>query len=122
MNAKHLVFSIALAAGLAVPAQAALDRIEETLELDRTQIELPGFATDQIVVQTCADCERLILQVSEATVYRLGMRGAEVDLQTFREAALKGQAEDTLIYVTYATSGQSVKRIVLGTPPTAAAQ
>jgi len=122
MNAKHLIFSFALAACLAAPAQGALDRIEETLELDRTQIELPGFATDQVVVRTCEDCERLILQVSEGTEYRLGLRGEKVDLQTFREAALKGQAEDTLIYVTFATNGQSVRRIALGTPPFAAAQ
>lgn len=122
MNAKHLVFSFALAACLTAPAQAALDRIEETLELDRTQVELPDFATDQIVVRTCADCERLILQVSERTEYRLGVRGEQVDLQTFREAALKGQAEDTLLYVTYATNGQGVKRIVLSTPPSAAGQ
>jgi len=122
MNAKHLVFSFALAVCLAAPAHGALDRIEETLELDRTQLELPDFATDQIVVRTCEDCEPLTLQVSERTEYRLGLRGEKVDLRTFREAALKGQAEDTLIYVTFATDGQSVRRIALGTPPSAASQ
>jgi len=122
MNTKSFLCLLGLSLLIAAPAQAALDRIEETLELDRSQVELPSYAADRIVVRSCADCETQIFQASASTVYQLGFNGEQVDLQTFRAAAFQGPATDTLILVSYSTENQQVTRIVLGTPPSAAAE
>ena len=122
MNIKRFFCLLGLSALIAAPAQGALDRIEETLELDRSQVELPSFAGGSVVVRPCADCETQIFQASASTVYQLGYRGEQVDLQTFRAAAFQGQAKDTMILVSYSTEDQQVTRIVLSTPPSAAAE
>ncbi len=122
MNTKRFFCLLGLSLLIAAPVQAALDRIEETLELDRSQLELPGYAGGPVVVKPCADCDTQTFQASANTIYQLGFNGEQVDLQTFRAAAFQGQATETLILVSYSTEDQQVTRIVLGTPPSAAAE
>ncbi|MGB5209092.1 MAG: hypothetical protein WBO47_11280 [Gammaproteobacteria bacterium] len=122
MNIKHVFCLLGLSAMIIAPAQAALDRIEETLELDRSQVDLPSYAGDSVVVRPCADCETQIFQASANTVYQLGYQGELVDLAAFRTAAFQRQAEDTLILISYSTEDQQVTRIMLSTPPVAASE
>ena len=119
MNAKLLFSSLYLAVLIAAPAQGALDPIEETLELESAQVDLPSYATDRVVVRSCAACKILTFQASENTVYQLGYRGEQVDLSAFREAVLKAQARDAQINLTYALDDKYVTRITLNTPSSA---
>ena len=122
MNIYRIICLLGLGTILASPAHGALDRIEDTLEVDRTQVDLPSYTTDRVVVRPCEGCDVRILQVNENTVYRLAVKGESVDLQTFREAAFKRPARDTLMYITYALDGETIKHIVLGAPPPASAE
>lgn len=122
MNTYRIVCLLALGTILSAPAHGALERIEDTLEVDRSQVELPSYTEDRVVVRACEQCDVKILKVNANTVYRLAVNGEPVDLQTFREAAFKRSARDTLMYITYALDGETIRHIVLGSPPPASAR
>ena len=96
-------------------AQATLDRIEESYELDLTQVMLPAHAADQVTLKACADCYTVQLSVNARTSYHVGMRSTAITLQTLIAAAdAVSNREDTPIYVMYQPESLVVTRIILG--------
>ena len=96
-------------------AQATLDRIEESYELDLTQVSLPAHQADAVTLKACEDCYTVQLSVNARTSYHVGMRSAGVTLQTLIAAAdAVSNREDTPIYVMYQPESLVVTRIILG--------
>ncbi len=93
-------------------ASAALDRIEEALELDAGQLRLPTYATDRITIKPCDTCESQGFQITGNTTYRLGGRTMELD--TFvQEMSLSRNKKGQLVTVFYLPETHEVTRIVV---------
>jgi hypothetical protein len=94
---------------------AALDRVEEVLELEYSDVQLPAHEVDRVVVSQCVDCPSLVLNVTGETVYRIGGFDApKVSLVEFNAAIRKARVKrELLIYVGYAPDTNKVTRIVL---------
>ncbi len=56
IDMKIIITLAVLTLAFASLAQATLDRIEESYELDLTQVRLPAHAADQVTLKACADC------------------------------------------------------------------
>jgi hypothetical protein len=112
-NLRLTILAIALAFSGGV--FAALDRVEEVLELEVSDVQLPSHEVDKVVVSQCVECTSLTLHVSRETVYRIGGFDApKVSLVEFNAAIRKARVKrELLIYVGYAPDTNKVTRIVL---------
>jgi len=114
MTNLRLIF-IALTLILSGSAFGALDRVEEILELELSDVRLPAHEVDRVVISQCEECGSLALNVSAATEYRIGGFEAEkVSLQELRAAIRKTRRKsELLVYVGYAPGTNVVTRIVV---------
>ena len=116
MDRKIIIALAALTLAFASLAQATLDRIEESYELDLTQVSLPAHEADAITLKACEDCFTVQLSVDDGTSYHVGMRSPAVTLQTLTAAAdAVSDRESTPVYVMYRPESLVVTRIILGT-------
>jgi len=96
-------------AGLASPALATLQTIEQAYELTRDQVQLPSDA-----VRPCRKCSMVVLKVTPDTRWFTAPGSHAVPRQellaAFRQASLEPA---TLIYVYYEPQTKQVKRVVL---------
>jgi hypothetical protein len=96
-------------------SMAALEYIEETLEVSLGDINVPDSANSQVRVRPCDQCELLVLRVSPKTVYRLdGFKSRTVPLAELH-AAIKSMPNRSaqLIYVAYAIDTKIINSIVI---------
>lgn len=96
-------------------SMAALEYIEETLEVSLGDINVPVSANSQVRVRTCDQCELIVLRVSPKTAYRLdGFQSRVVSLAELR-AAIKAitNRRSQLIYVVYAPDTKIINSIVI---------
>ena len=96
-------------------SMAALEYIEETLEVSLGDINVPVSANSQVRVRTCDQCELIILRVSSKTAYRLdGFQSRVVSLAELRAAikAIKNRRSQ-LIYVVYVPDTKIINAIVI---------
>ena len=94
---------------------AALDKVEDVLELELSDVRLPAHEVDQVTVHQCDECSALILHATSDTVYRIGGFDApKVSLQDFKAAIRKTRRKsEVLVYVGYAPDTKNVTRIVV---------
>jgi hypothetical protein len=112
-----LVFTLVLSGSVF----AALDKVEEVLELELSSIQLPAHEVDKVVITQCADanCSSQTFEATSDTVYRIGGFDApKVGLQEFRAAvrqALRNSRSNRglLVYLGYAPDTNKVTRIVV---------
>ena len=115
MDRQIIITLTLLTLALTGLAQASMKRIEESYELDLTQVMLPAHTADQLTLKACEDCFTVQLSVDAGTSYHVGMRSAGVTLQTLIAAAdAVSNREDTPIYVMYQPESLVVTRIILG--------
>lgn len=111
MKTLMTVFALVLSGA----ATAALDLQVEVVELSAAEFRVPGNEAARIRLDGCSSCARDAVQVSKATIYRVGgSDGDPVTLQQFRAAA-KGAAgnELALVYLSYDAATGRVTEIVL---------
>lgn len=108
------IVAIAALSGVALPARATLQTIEQAYELTRDQVQLPTDATGPLRVRPCRKCATVVLQVTANTRWFTAPGTAAVPmaklLDAFRQAALQPA---TLIYVYYEPQTKRVNRVVL---------
>ncbi|RMF96493.1 MAG: hypothetical protein D6727_08135 [Gammaproteobacteria bacterium] len=109
---RIFVLSTALLCLLPGLAGAALDALEEALELPLDQVQLPYSEVGDFTVRPCADCEPLRLAVDHETRYFVADNPEPVSLAELRAAA--GELDDGLIFIFHEPGGETVTRIVLG--------
>mgnify|MGYP001043401552 CR=1 FL=1 len=118
MNNLRPMAGIALAflgiVGLASPALATLQTIEQAYELTRDQVQLPSDAASPLRVRPCRKCSMVVLKVTSDTRWFTAPGSRAVPRQellaAFRQASLEPA---TLIYVYYEPQTKQVKRVVL---------
>ncbi len=116
MDRKIIITLAVLTLAFTGLAQATLDRIEESYELDLTQVILPAHAADRVTLKECADCFTVQLPVNARTRYHLGTRSAGVTLlELTATAAGVRDRENTPVYVMYEPESLVVTRIILDT-------
>jgi len=114
MDRQIIITLAVLTLAFASLAQATLDRIEESYELDLTQVSLPAHEADAITLKACADCYTVQLSVNAQTSYHVGMRSAGVTLRELTDAvAAVRDRENTPVYVMYQPESLVVTRIIL---------
>ena len=114
MDRKIIITLAVLTLAFTGLAQAKLDRIEESYELDLTQVSLPAHAADQVTLKACEDCFTVQLTVDARTSYHVGMKTAGVTLLELTDAAAKvSDRENALVYVMYRPESLVVTRIIL---------
>ncbi len=113
MRKHHVIVLITALLALApLGGWAALDAMEEAMELSVDQVQLPFSEVGSFTVRPCADCDPLRLSVDGNTRYYLGSDPQPVSLAELREAA--GDLDDGLIFIFHAPGDDTVTRIVLG--------
>ena len=116
-QSKAMLTSVLATALLAFPVvvHAALETIEEVVELELASVLLPGHEADRMRIRRCDECEELVVQVSRDTVYRLGgPRGKVVTLPEFVKAVRNSnEPADLILIVAYAPDSSRVTRMTL---------
>lgn len=96
-------------------ANAALQLIEQTYEIDSTQIERWPLADDgTLILKPCDACESVILNVDPNTRYLTNFRGNAISLEELLQlkTLIRGR-EGTNAYVFYSVEDNLVTRLVL---------
>ncbi len=114
MDRKIIITLAVLTLAFTGLAQATLDRIEESYELDLTQVSLPAHSADRVTLKQCEDCFTVQLSVNARTSYHVGIRSAGVTLlELTATAAGVRDRENTPVYVMYEPESLVVTRIIL---------
>lgn len=94
---------------------AALTPVVNVVELEATQFKTPAHEADVLELQPCSSCAVEVVQVSGATVYRLGgFNSKAVKLAELQRALRQpGSDSDRLIYVAYDVGTLKVNEIVI---------
>jgi hypothetical protein len=112
-----LLASFLATALLAFPviAPAALETLEEVVELELDSVLLPGHEADRMKIRRCEECEELVVQVTRDTVYRLGgPRGEVVTLSEFMKAARNStDPAELILLVAYVPDTGRVTRMII---------
>lgn len=118
---NFLVSLIAMAAmviTLANSAGAALEIIEEALEVTPRQIEWPTYDQGRLVVRPCSDCDAVTLTVNDQTGYYLGFSNPGLSRQELiQKANNRAHSKTTLVYLFYRPENRQVTRVVLDLGP-----
>ncbi len=116
MDRKIIIMLAVLTLAFASLAQAKLDPVEKSFELQLTQISWPAHATGKVTVKPCAGCDTVKLQVNAQTSYHIGFNSVGVTLQDLINAAdaVHGQP-NTGVGVLYKPESLVVTRIILVT-------
>jgi hypothetical protein len=116
LKLSFLLLLIALT--LVSTARAALEIIEDAIEVAPRQIEWPTYDQGRLVVRPCPGCAVVALTVNEQTDYYLGFSNSELSRQELiSKANNSGNSENTLVYVFYRAENQQVTRVVLDLGP-----
>ena len=93
MDRKIIMMLAVLTLAFASLAQAKLERLEKSFELQLTQISWPAHATGKVTIKPCAACDTVKLRVDARTSYHIGVRTPAVTLQELIDAAdaVRGQ-------------------------------
>lgn len=115
---KRSRFLIVLLGLLAAPAMAALQALEQAVELRLDQVTLPGGPGSQMPVRRCADCPTMMLQVTAATTYYVSPSRTAVSLQELKDAAAGSTPrQKTFLNVFFDPETRRVTRLVLDRAP-----
>ena len=119
LNLSLLIIALAaMALTLISTAQAALEIIEDAIEVTPKQIEWPTYDQGRLVVRPCPGCAVVALTVNEQTDYYLGFSNSELSRQELISKANNSRnSENTLVYVFYRTEDKQVTRVVLDLGP-----
>jgi hypothetical protein len=96
-------------------ANAALQLIEQTYEIDSTQIERWPLAGDgNLILKPCDACDSVILNVDANTRYLTDFRGNAISLEELLQlkSLIRGR-EGTYAYVFYTADDNLVTRLIL---------
>jgi hypothetical protein len=121
-----IAFASALAFG--APAIAAVNSLEDSVELELDQVEnWPLGDAAKIIVRACDTCEQVILSVTTNTCYLLTGPGQKLEPCTAehrgkaaRERLLRQKTKvrdpgNALVYIFYRATDRAVTRLVLDT-------
>ena len=113
MDRKIIIMLAVLTLAFASLAQAKLERLEKSFELQLTQISWPAHATGKVTIKPCAACDTVRLRVTDATSYHIGARTPGVTLQELIDAVR--DQPNTAVGVFYQPESLVVTRIILAT-------
>ncbi len=116
MDRKIIIMLAVLTLAFASLAQAKLEHLEKSFELQLSQISWPAHATGKVTIKPCAACDTVKLRVNDQTSYHIGVRTPGVTLQDLINAAdaVRGQP-NTAVGVFYQPESLVVTRIILVT-------
>ena len=117
-NITRLTITLAIL-GWSCTAMAALDALEDALELSVDEVMLPASSVGSLVVRRSASAEPELLQVSSDTAYFIGFKTQSVTLKQVRDAVKAGQGEMLVVAISNETG--KISRIVLDGPTMAVA-
>jgi hypothetical protein len=110
-----------LAAAVLAPApaaRAALQAVEQALELPLATVRLPPAESGALVVRRCARCAPEFMRVTPGTRYFVRPGTQPVALREARKAAAGAAGRATaLVYVYYEPGPRTVSRLVLDPGP-----
>ena len=113
-----LILLAAMALSSATIARAALEVIEDAIEVSPRQIEWPTYDLGRLVVRPCRDCETVSLTVNDQTGYYLGFNKPGLSRQELiSKATNSGSSKNALVYLFYRPENKHVTRIVLDLGP-----
>ena len=113
-----LALAAAAALAPAPAARAALQAVEQALELPLSIVRLPPAESGAVVVRRCARCQPEVLRVTPATRYFVRPGTQAVALREVRKAAAGAAGRSTaLVYVYYEPGPRTVRRLVLDPGP-----
>ena len=99
-------------------ARAALEVIEDAIEVTPRQIEWPTYDQGRLVVRPCRDCETISLTVNDQTGYYLGFNQPGLSRQELiSKANNSSSSQNTLVYLFYRPENKQVTRIILDLGP-----
>ena len=99
-------------------AHAALQAVEQALELPLSTVRLPPAESGALVVRRCARCAPEILRVTPGTRYFVRPGTQPVALREARKAAAGAAGRSAaLVYVYYEPGPRTVRRLVLDPGP-----
>lgn len=107
---------LALAILFGGTGHAALEPVEQALEMPLGAVSLPASETGQLVLRRCQGCTPQVLRVTPATLYVVRPSRAPISLREARMAAARaGAAPQALVYVYWDPATGNVRRVVLDT-------
>jgi len=112
---KLKLFICAFGLAISGMAAAALDPVDNVLELELRDLNLPAHEADRVVIKQCENCADQQLKVNAGTKYRVGGFDAPaLSLQAFKAAVrqVKDKSE-VLVYVGYDPRTNTATRIVV---------
>ena len=113
-----LIVTTAMAFASASTARAALEIVEDALEVTPRQIEWPTYDEGRLVVRLCPGCEAVALTVSDQTGYYLGFESPPLSRQELiSKATSGGNFENSMVYLFFTPQDRQVTRVVLDLGP-----
>ena len=92
----------------------ALVILEDSFEVDLTQVTLPVYPGTSVVVRLCSDCNKVVLEIDRRTTYYIGVGSKAITPEEFHAALDAIQdPRNGLVYVMYRPDSRVVTRIML---------
>ena len=96
--------------------QAALEIVEDAIEVTPRQIEWPSYDDGRLIVRSCRDCEAVVLTVNAETTeyFPEGFAGLPQSRQELIRKATSGRnVANSMVYLFYSPEDGQVTRVVL---------